>query len=312
MKPIIAPIEKEILVEELTSDKFIRKSNNASNEIFSINYHNSPNLMKEIGRLRELSFRQASGGTGKEIDIDKFDTSDEPYQQLIVWDPVEKEILGGYRYLVCNQKMNAKTIKSKLATSGLFSFSNKFIDEFLPYTIELGRSFVQPKYQSRQAGRKALFALDNLWDGLGALVVDYPQIKYFFGKVTMYPSYNRQARNIVLYFLNKYFPDNENLVKAIQPLELNFDNKLLDSIFIGKNYQENYKILGKEIRKYDENIPPLVNSYMNLSETMRVFGTSINKKFGEVEETGILITISDIYPQKKERHIKTYIEGLAK
>ena len=308
MKPIIAPLDKEILEKELTSDKFIRQSNNASNEIYSINHHNSPNLMREIGRLRELTFREAGGGTGKEIDIDKFDTADEPYQQLIVWDPSEKEILGGYRYILCNKIISSEASETKLATSGLFNFSEKFKKEYLPHTIELGRPFVQPKYQSSRAGRKALFALDNLWDGLGALVVDYPEIKYFFGKVTMYTSYNIEARNRILYFLNRFFPDKENLLKPITALETNIDKEFLDNVFIGKDYAENYKILGKEVRKFNENIPPLVNTYMNLTETMNVFGTAMNRNFGEVEETGILITISDIFPKKKERHINSYIK----
>jgi len=305
MKDVIEPIDKKLIEKELTKERFLRKTNNGGNELYIVNYHNSPNTMQEIGRLRELTFRNAGGGTGKDSDIDKFDTQDEPYEQLISWDPEEKEILGGYRFHVCDHDSNA----DNLATSKLFTFSESFNKTHLPYMIELGRSFIQPKYQSAAAGRKALFALDNLWDGLGALIIEHPEIKYYFGKVTMYPHYNRDARNMILYFLKSQFSDNENMVVPKKPLELGIDTAKLQSIFTGKNYKENYKILQKKVREFGLNIPPLINAYMNLSPSMKFFGTAINEAFGDVEESGIMITIHDIFPAKKERHIETYIKN---
>ncbi len=305
MKEVIEPIDKKLIEKELTKERFLRKTNNGGNELYIINHHNSPNIMKEVGRLRELTFRNAGGGTGKELDIDKFDTQEEPYEQLISWDPEAKEISGGYRFHVCDHESNA----ANLATSKLFSFSDDFIKEYLPYMIELGRSFIQPKYQSATAGRKALFALDNLWDGLGALVIEHPQIKYYFGKVTMYPHFNRDARNMILYFLTSQFPDNDNMVSPRIPLELGIDEEKMKSIFTGKTYKDNYKILQKKVREFNLNIPPLINAYMNLSPSMKFFGTAINEAFGEVEESGIMITINDIFPAKKERHIETYIKN---
>jgi len=305
MKEVIEAVEKSLLEKELTPERFLRKTNNGGNELYIINHHNSPNIMREVGRLRELTFRNAGGGTGKELDIDKFDTQEEPYEQLITWDPEAKEITGGYRFHVCDHESNG----DNLATSKLFSFSDNFNKNYLPYMIELGRSFIQPKYQSATAGRKALFALDNLWDGLGALVIEHPQIKYYFGKVTMYPHYNRDARNMILYFLNSQFPDNENMITPKEPLELGIDIKKMENLFSGKTYKENYKILQKKVRGFGLNIPPLINAYMNLSPSMKFFGTAINKTFGDVEESGILITIDDIFPAKKERHIETYIKN---
>lgn len=303
MEPIIQPVDKQLIKKELTKDKFLRHTNNGGNKLYIVDHHDSPNIMREIGRLRELAFRAAGGGTGKSIDIDDFDIDPvHPYKQLIVWDPSEEEILGGYRYIVCDD------VEVKhLATSELFTFSEKFQKEYLGNMIELGRSFVQPNYQSTRLRSKGIYALDNLWDGLGALVVEHPDHKYFFGKVTMYTSYNVEARNIILYFLRKYFPDNDSLVTPIDPLPLEIDHEALDSIFEGKPYEEAYKILQKKIRELGENIPPLINSYMNLSPSMRVFGTAINHEFGGVEETGILITVGDIYLRKVERHIKSFI-----
>ncbi|MDR3133276.1 MAG: GNAT family N-acetyltransferase [Prevotellaceae bacterium] len=298
MDPVIQPIPKQILRAELTTEKFVRYTNNGGNKLYVVTAHDSPNIMQEIGRLREISFRASGGGTGKRVDIDEFDTSEtNPYKQLIVWDPKAKEILGGYRYIhagIGNEK--------DLATSELFHFSETFTNKYLPRTIELGRSFVQPNYQSTRLRTKGLYALDNLWDGLGALVLRYPEVNYFFGKVTMYVSYNREARNMLLYFLQKHFADPDRLVRPIHPLETDFNALKLQSLFTGNDYKEDYRILSREVRNLGENIPPLINSYMNLSPSMRVFGTAVNTHFGDVEETGILIKISDIYAEKIDRY----------
>lgn len=307
MKDIIAPVSKEALMAELTPDKLMRKTNKADNEIYIITHHDSPNVMREIGRVREITFRDAGGGMGEEVDIDEYDTCENPYKQLIVWDPQAKEIIGGYRYILCNNIPVDEKGVVQLATTHLFNFSEKFIKEYLPYTLELGRSFVQPHYQSSKAGAKALFALDNLWDGLGALIVDHPEMKYFFGKVTMYTHFHTHARNLIMYFFMKYFKDHENLVTPIKPLDLGIDLEEMEKVFNGGSYKEDYKILSQKVREFGENIPPLINSYMNLSPSMKTFGTVINDHFGDVEETGIILTISDIYEAKKDRHIETYL-----
>jgi hypothetical protein len=305
MKPIIKAIPKKDLEAELTEDKFIRMTNKADNELYIITAHDSPNLMQEIGRLRELTFRAAGGGTGKSVDIDDFDTMEDPYRQLIVWDPDREEILGGYRFHLC-EKGKVDCSAATLATEKLFHFSDQFRKEYIPDLIELGRSFVQPAYQITGRHGKGLYALDNLWDGLGTLVIDYPTKQFFFGKVTMYPNYNQRARNLILYFLEKHFPDDEQLVYPKIPLETNMDRAEMKTIFSGHTYLEDYKILSQSVRAFGENIPPLINAYMNLSPSLRTFGTVINPSFGEVEETAILITINDLYKQKVERHIASY------
>lgn len=307
MEPIIQAIHRKVLEKELTENRFIRMTNKADNELYVIDAHDSPNLMQEIGRLRELTFRAAGGGTGKPVDIDNFDTMEDPYRQLIVWDPDKEEILGGYRFQLCNKdKSREECSRASLATEKLFTFSDKFRNEYLPDLIELGRSFVQPAYQSTSRQSKGLYALDNLWDGLGALIIDNPSKQFFFGKVTMYPNYNKRARNLLLYFLEKHFLDNENLVTPIKPLETDIDRKEMKEIFTGRSFLEDYKILSQKVRAFGENIPPLINAYMNLSPSLRTFGTVINPLFGEVEETAILITINDLYKQKVERHVASY------
>lgn len=307
MKEIIAPIERGKIEAELTPERFLRHTNKGGNDIYVVNYKNAPNTMQEIGRLREIAFRSAGGGTGKEVDIDMYDTMEEPCQQLIVWDPDAKEILGGYRFILGENIKYDADGRPIIATSHMFDFSPKFIQEYMPHTIELGRSFVSLEYQSTRAGAKGLFALDNLWDGLGALIVTYPQIKYFFGKVTMYPTFSTEGRNMILYFLNKHFADTEKLVWPRTPLETNSNYEELRKIFPeGNSFKDDYKILNQEVRALGFNIPPLVNSYMSLSPTMRMFGTAINDEFGDVEESGILIAIDEILEEKKKRHVDTY------
>ena len=307
MKEIIPPVPVDVLLGELTPDKFIRKTNKAGNKIFIINAGNSPNTMREIGRLRELSFRNAGGGTGLECDLDEYDTGENSYQQLIVWDPDEKAILGGYRFYICDTGKCLKDGNVRLATAKLFNFSEQFIRDYLPHMIELGRSFVQPKYQSTALRRKGIYALDNLWDGLGALVLDHPNKKYMFGKVTMYLHYHQMARDMILFFLNKHFPDKDDLVTPKEPLKMATDRAKLTAIFTGQDYEEDYKILSKEVRACGENIPPLINAYMSLSPSMRTFGTVLNRSFGDVEETGIMITVNDLYKAKVERHVMNYV-----
>ena len=307
MKEIIAPIERGKIEAELTPERFLRHTNKGGNDIYVVNYKNAPNTMQEIGRLREIAFRAAGGGTGKEVDIDMYDTMEEPCQQLIVWDTDAKEILGGYRFILGENIKYDADGRPIIATSHMFDFSPKFIQEYMPHTIELGRSFVSLEYQSTRAGAKGLFALDNLWDGLGALIVIYPQIKYFFGKVTMYPTFSTEGRNMILYFLNKHFADAEKLVWPRTPLETNSNYEELRRIFPeGNCFKDDYKILNQEVRALDFNIPPLVNSYMRLSPTMRMFGTAINDEFGDVEESGILIAIDEILEEKKKRHVDTF------
>lgn len=306
MQRIIDPIDIDLIKSELTRERFLRHANKGGNDIYIVDGREAPNTMREIGRLREIAFRSAGGGTGKDCDIDEFDLMDPPCMQLVVWDPENEQILGGYRFIRgCNIRQNPDGTP-RIATSHMFSFSERFLSDYLPRTLELGRSFVRLEYQSTRAGVKAIYVLDNLWDGLGALTVVYPEIEYLFGKVTMYPSYDEECRNMILYFLHKHFPDPDRLVTTINPLETHMDVEAMRRLFPNDTFKEDYKVLNKAVRDHGYNIPPLVNAYMGLSPTMRMFGTAINDEFGDVEESGIFFAISDIFEEKKQRHISTY------
>ena len=304
---IIPPVPLADLLAELTPEKRLRMTNRSKNEVYIVTWQDSPNVVREIGRLREIAFRAAGGGTGQPLDLDEFDTCSNPYKQLVVWDPENREILGGYRYKVGSEVEFDANGQPVLATSHMFHFSERFIRDYLPYTVELGRSFVTLEYQSTRMGSKGLFALDNLWDGLGALVVIEPKCRYFFGKFTMYPSYDRLSRDMILYFLRKHFADPDHLILPMTPLQLDHPEEELSKIFTEEEFRADYRILNARVRERGLSIPPLVNAYMNLSPTMRLFGTAINDGFGDVEETGILIAFDEILEEKRIRHMDSFV-----
>ncbi len=311
MKDIIAPVDRKLLLKELTKDKYLRPTNKAHNEIYVVNAHNSPNLMREIGRLREMSFRAGGGGTGEEIDTDKYDFLEKPYQQLIVWDPQSQEIIGGYRFLSGLEVGFDSNGQPEFVMSHLFNFSQKFISEYLPYTIELGRAFVQPDYQTSKMGTKSLFALDNLWDGLGALIHSVKNARYFIGKVTIYKDYPQTARELIYEYMFRYFPDNENLITPKDPVKVSSETtKLAREVLKGNDSNADYKALQKAVRNTGDNIPPMFNAYIGLTNTMRMFGSIVDHNFGSVFETGIMVTMADLLDTKRKRYIEPYIEYL--
>lgn len=307
MKSVIKPVDVELLKQELTEDKILRKTNALNNIIYMVDAHDSPNVLREIGRLRELTFRSAGGGTGKELDLDEFDTGPHAWKQLIVWNPDEEEIVSAYRFTLGKEAPVDETGYPHTATSELFEFSPQFIQNQWQNTIELGRSFVQPKYQVATDPRKGLFALDNIWDGLGALSIKYPNIEYFFGKMTMYNTFSRLARRLILDFLKRYFQGDENLVKPIQSSDkIKQVSKKSNAVFKGKSLGDSLSILKKRIRAMGTVIPPLIKSYMSISPSLKYFGISNNPSFGEVEEMAIMIHIPEIYENKRQRHIASF------
>jgi hypothetical protein len=313
MKPIRPAIDKEILKRELSADKFLRPTNKAHNEIYVITAHDAPNVMLEIGRLRELSFRSGGGGTGEEIDTDEFDYMEKPYYQLIVWDPIALEIIGGYRYLPGADVDFDEDGQPKFVMSHLFTFTDKFIKDFLPYTVELGRAFVQPDYQTSKMGTKSLFALDNLWDGLGALTHTVKKTRYFIGKVTIYEHYPVVARELIYEYMSRYFPDPDNMISPKKTIHVSLEiEKMAKELFVGNDSSSDYKALQRTIRHQGQSIPSLFSAYIGLSDTMRFFGSIFDPDFGSVYESGIMITMADLLETKRKRYIDSYLDYLKK
>jgi len=307
MKKIIDRVSTDLLKSQLTKDKFLRTTNHGGNEIYVVDNNNAPDVIREIGRLREEAFRAGGGGTGRELDIDKFDTdSAYGYKQLVLWDPEAERIIGGYRYVLCDDIVYDKYGQPILTSSHMFRFSKKFIKNDLQHTIELGRSFVTIDYQSSKGGAKSIFALDNLFDGLGALMVMYKgRMKYFFGKMTIYRQYPAPAREMIQVFLNKWFGAAKmRRVKLVKPARVKRPIKYMKELK-GLTFKDDYRHLKAFVSDFGVNIPPLVNSYMNLSPKMQYFGTGINDEFGDIYDSGILIPFKYITDDKINRHVKT-------
>ena len=307
---IAPPVDRELIKKELKQKHFLRKTNRGNKEIYITTAHLSPNIMREIGRLRELSFATEGGGTGQEIDIDRYDTLPDPYccKQLFVWNPEDEEIVGAYRFIHGTNMMRLEDGSILTPTADQYQFSEKFINEYLPYTVELGRAFVQPKYQPSNDMRRGIYSLDNLWDGLGALVLEIPETRYFYGKITMYGDINPEARDLILYFYQKHFPDRDGLVWPYERIDIATDYNRLVRLFNGRNYKEDYQILLHAVRACGCTVPPLINAYMNLSPSMRSFGTCPNHHLAGTTDTGILINMSDLYADKRVRYLESYME----
>ena len=307
---IAPPVDRELIKKELKQKHFLRKSNYGNKEIYVTTAHLSPNIMREIGRLRELSFATDGGGSGKEVDIDMYDTLDDPYccKQLFVWSPEDEEIVGAYRFIHGSNMMRREDGSIVTPTADQYQFSELFINEYLPYTVELGRAVVQPAYQPGNNLRKGLYSLAHLWDGLGCLILEIPETRYFFGKITMYGDLDRKARDLILFFYQKHFPDRDGLVWPYERVSIESDYNELVQLFTGRNYKEDYQILLHAVRERGCTVPPLINAYMNLTPTMRSFGTCPNHHLLGTTDTGILITLNDLFPEKRRRYIDSYEE----
>lgn len=307
MEEIINPVPLDLIKAELTPKCKLMDTNKGGNELYVVDCHNAPNTLREIGRIRELTYRAAGGCSGKALDLDEYDFLEKPYQQLIVWDPDAQAIIGGYRFLLGRDAVLREDGQPNVTSSHLYRFSDKFIREYLPKTMELGRSFVAPDYQSSKAGPKALFTMDNLWDGIAGVLLSNPGVEYFFGKMTIYRTYDKAARELIFRFLEKHFPDEEELIRPYKPLRGRLDNRLLDLILTEDGLGDDLRCLKKALRKLGTSIPPLVNSYINASSTMKVFGSTVNDELSDAIETGLMIRFDEVYPEKRDRHILTFL-----
>jgi len=305
MEKIIDPIPLELLKAELTPEKKLRNTNKGGNEIYDITYANSPNLMKELGRLREVTFRASGCGTGNSVDIDEYDVLPE-YHQLIVWDPEAEAIIGSYRYMIGSEARFKEDGQPYIICSHLYEFSDEFIEHYLPHTMELSRAFVTLDYQSSKAGAKAIYALDNLWDGIAAVMLSHTRLLFLMGKMTIVQSYDDACRELILRFLRKHFPDKDGLAHPYKPVKETLDPRIGDLILNEEDTRKDFRNLKAAVRSLGENIPPMINTYLNTSPTMRMLGCAINDEFLDSYDIGIIIYFDNIYADKFDRHVKTY------
>ena len=305
---IIKPLSREVLNSELKSAYYLRPTRIGNNEIYIFSAKECPNLMQEVGRLREITFRDVGAGFGTKVDIDHYDTEEYPCRQLIVWDPVNKEIIGGYRFNIFYDLKNKELKDIPLLNKSLYEVSDNFLLDYVPYLVELSRAFIQPMYQPKNVGRKAAFSLDNIWDGLGALVVKYPFLKYYFGRLTFFSSYNSTVRDSIFYFFQKHLRGEVSLLKAKEPLSMQTKDSYLKKMIKSSDENEDYKSLQIIAKENGTIIPPLVKSYYNASSSLKVFEPVFDSYFASSYAAAIIVTIEDVYPSFVKRYIDPYKE----
>ena len=306
LEEIIKPLSKEILINELKLAFFLRPTRIGNNEVYIFSAQECPNLMNEVGRLRELTFRDAGAGFGKKVDIDQYDTDGYTCKQLIVWDPINKEIIGGYRFNIFNDLKHKKLKDIPLLNKSLYNVSNNFISDYIPYLVELSRAFIQPMYQPKNVGKKAAFSLDNIWDGLGALVVKYPFLKYYFGRLTFFSNYNTTVRDSIFYFFDKHLKGDVSLLKAKEPVSAMTPNSYIKKRINSSDEKEDFKSLQIIAKDHNTIIPPLMKSYYNASNSLKVFEPVFDSYFGSSYAAAIIVTIKDIFPSFVKRYIDPY------
>lgn len=292
-KNVIHPLSRKIIKQQLDRSRVLGLTNDRK-KIFLVDSITSPDVMKEIARLREITFRKVSEGTGKKMDFDKYDAY---YKHIVLWDEAELEIVGSYRIGIGKTIMQTFGVAG-FYTSELFNHSKDF-NEILSVSAEMGRSFVQSKYWNTSA-------LDYLWQGLGVFLRDNPEIKYLFGGVSLSKNYSDEAKKNIIYFYNRWFGDNSNLSVAKNKYVIpNEDIPYLHRIYSANNYKSELLSLKNLLKHLGFSIPTLYKQYADLCEPdgIKFLDFAIDPEFNNCIDALILVDVNKIKPQKKERYI---------
>jgi putative hemolysin len=291
-KCIAHPEEKGEIKKELKNSEFLGETADGK-KIYLYQNSDESVILKEIGRLRELTFRKVKEGTGKKRDLDRYDKY---YKHIILWDDENLEIIGSYRIGTGAEIYEQYGIKGFYSNT-LFDFSRRF-EKLLPFSIELGRSFVQPKYWGSRA-------LDCLWQGIGKYLKNNPQIKYMFGPVSISSAMPKTAQNLIIYYHDLYYGNKDALVKAKNPFILKKrEIDEMEEIFCGYDRNKDFFILKEQLKEYNISIPTLYKHYTGLCENhgVQFLGYNIDKYFNDCIDSMILVEIDKINEKKKKRY----------
>lgn len=291
-----APKNKKILKDEVRKAEFLGTTIDGK-KIILADAEQSPFLLRELGRVREISFRAIGGGTGRSHDNDLYDNY---YRHLILWDDEDLEIVGAYRIGECTKIIKERG-KEALYTYNLCNFNEHF-EEYRDNSVELGRSFVQPKYWGSRA-------LDNLWQGVGAYLAYHPKIKYTYGTVTINADTPKQAVEALVYFYSFYFSCETKMMKAKTPYIISDENEsLFYKIFKDLEYKEAFVILKKYLKDMGSSVPTLFKQYAELYEegAVRFFDFNVNTAWAGVIEGFIIADNSKMKPAKRTRYIENF------
>jgi len=293
-KNVIHPIDPKKIKRQLTAATLLQNIDNKKKVYLLSNNKLFPDVIKEIARLREITFRKIGEGTGDKLDTDIYDTY---YNHMVLWDEENLEIMGAYRIGVGSEIIEKQGV-SGFYSSTLFNFSEQF-QFHLPYSVELGRSFIQAKYWNTNA-------LDYLWMGIGAYLAFNPRVQFLFGPVSVSNSFPLDAKEMIVHFYEKWYGNTYGLVMAKNKYSIREDQKKnLSSIFNSNNYKEEVKLLKQNLRFFGMSIPPLYKQYTALCEPggAQFLDFGVDPDFQNCIDGFILIDIDLIKYSKKEKYI---------
>jgi hypothetical protein len=293
-KSIAHPESRQTIKQELRKGELLGETSDGK-QIILVDWFPESSVIREIGRLRELSFRKVGEGTGERRDLDKYDHH---YRHLVLWDNEALEIVGAYRLGEGNLILEKKGKKGFYAEN-LFEFKKPF-EKYLADSLELGRSFVQPNYWGSRA-------LDYLWQGLGAYLRHNPKIKYLFGPVSISAHYPQASRDMLVYFYNNYFGHTEKLVSSNNPCQIN--EQTLDefrNIFKGDDFNQDMKELKNRLSMQNMSIPTLYKQYSDLcvEDGVKFLDFGIDPDFSGCTDGFLLVDVSKIKDSKRKRYIE--------
>ncbi len=292
-KNIVHPTDKKLILNDINAAEVLGETDDKI-KILLVRFEAAPALMREIGRLRELTFRKVGEGTGRKIDLDEFDAY---YLHIVLWDPKALEVVGAYR-LAAGDEVYAKRGTSGFYTSTLFRYTEEF-EKYLPEALELGRSFVQPAYWNSQA-------LDYLWHGIGAFLAARPQYNYLFGPVSVSASYSAEARELLVYFYRKWFGAENSPVRAKHRFSFHKGAEAkIANVLQSADYKQAFKELKQNLKHYGYAVPTLYKQYTELCDEggVNFFDFGIDKDFNDSLDGFIFLKIAGIKEAKLERYV---------
>ena len=296
MTPLADPVSVALLQRELRAQTPLLKLRGGKVCAYLLHGDNAPHLLREIGRVRELSFRAIGGGTGGALDLDPYDYGPCAYRQLILWAPQEQVVVGGCRV----RSTGTDGPSARVATEDLFAFSERFRERYGDALLDIGRLFVHPAFQAR-AGSQGIFTLDSIWQALAAVAVA-DGVRAFFGRVVFPKDYHPQVRDLTLALLQKHFAGDAQWVHPRVPAPRVTSDEALDHLLVGKTWREDMRLLRQFARARGAQVPALLRAYLGLSDRLRVFGTAADPDLGGIEETCLLIDVADVLEHKAARY----------
>ncbi len=293
-KTIAHPEDSTVIKTELDNARLIGSTTD-SNRIFLYDYCPDGSIMREIGRLRELAFRQVGEGSGERRDVDKYD---QYYRHLVLWDERNLTIAGAYRLGNCIHILKSRGLPA-LYTADLFNYTGN-ATAYLKQALELGRSFVNPQYWGKTS-------LDYLWQGIGAYLKHHPEIRYVIGPVSLSDDYPQFLRDALVYYYEKYFRHDELLATAKRPYYPDPQHrKQLIELFADEDIDSGFSRLQKLFKEQGHKIPVLYKQYASLYEPggYRLLSFSTDPDFGNCVDGLFIGDLTMLKPAKRARYIK--------